>query len=132
LMVESCEDSLMMDSSRTEVCSGVDPCFEGNCARDSFSTYQFPIQLANFLSNAIEEYNKGFRWCKGATYSNLKIHLFLGKRWHFIVKAEAILANIVCREYKIALSLLGTLHDEFLIGSCYGIVDIEGTSGLNL
>lgn len=38
-MVDSWADSLRMDSSRTEVCSGVDPCFEGIVARAaSFST----------------------------------------------------------------------------------------------
>lgn len=30
LIVESCADSLRMDSSRTEVCSGDEPCFEGS------------------------------------------------------------------------------------------------------
>jgi hypothetical protein len=29
LIVDNCEESLRIDSSRTEVCSGVEPCFEG-------------------------------------------------------------------------------------------------------
>jgi hypothetical protein len=38
-MVDSWADSLRMDSSRTEVCSGDEPCFEGMIARAaSFST----------------------------------------------------------------------------------------------
>ena len=38
-MVESWAESLRMDSSRTVVCSGEDPCFEGMAARGaSFST----------------------------------------------------------------------------------------------
>jgi hypothetical protein len=39
LMVDSCVDSLRMDSSRTEVCSGVEPCLVGSAARSSFSTW---------------------------------------------------------------------------------------------
>ncbi len=38
LMVESWAESLRIDSSRTEVCSGEVPCLEGSCARCSFST----------------------------------------------------------------------------------------------
>jgi hypothetical protein len=38
-MVESCAESLRMDSSRTVVCSGEEPCLEGMTARAaSFST----------------------------------------------------------------------------------------------
>lgn len=37
-MVDSWADSLSMDSSRTEVCSGEEPCLEGSWARASFST----------------------------------------------------------------------------------------------
>jgi hypothetical protein len=39
LMVDSCVDNLRMDSSRTEVCSGVEPCLVGSAARSSFSTW---------------------------------------------------------------------------------------------
>ena len=38
-MVDNCAESLRMDSSRTEVCSGDEPCLEGIVARAaSFST----------------------------------------------------------------------------------------------
>ena len=37
-MVEIWPEILKIDSSSTEVCSGDVPCFEGSCARDSFST----------------------------------------------------------------------------------------------
>jgi hypothetical protein len=38
-MVDSCAESLRMDSSSTVVCSGEEPCFEGMMARAaSFST----------------------------------------------------------------------------------------------
>lgn len=38
-MVESCADNLRIDSSRTEVCSGEEPCLDGILARAaSFST----------------------------------------------------------------------------------------------
>lgn len=38
-MVDSCAESLRTDSSRMDVCSGEDPCFDGICARAaSFST----------------------------------------------------------------------------------------------
>jgi len=39
-MVESWAESLRRDSSRTEVCSGEEPCLEGSWARDSFSTWR--------------------------------------------------------------------------------------------
>ena len=38
VMVESCPDSLKIDSSNADVCSGDVPCFEGIEARSSFST----------------------------------------------------------------------------------------------
>lgn len=38
VMVESWPDSLNIDSSSADVCSGDVPCFEGNEARASFST----------------------------------------------------------------------------------------------
>lgn len=38
-MVEIWPEILNIDSSRTDVCSGDVPCFEGSCARDSFSTW---------------------------------------------------------------------------------------------
>lgn len=38
-MVDSWADSLKMDSSRAEACSGVAPCREGSCARSSFSIW---------------------------------------------------------------------------------------------
>ncbi len=39
LMVESWPDSLKIDSSSAEVCSGDVPCLEGSWARCSFSTW---------------------------------------------------------------------------------------------
>lgn len=39
-MVEIWPEILKMDSSRTDVCSGEVPCFEGSWARDSFSTWR--------------------------------------------------------------------------------------------
>ena len=38
VMVDSWAESLKMDSSSTDVCSGDVPCLEGSCARSSFST----------------------------------------------------------------------------------------------
>lgn len=37
-MVESCPETLKMDSSRADVCSGDVPCLDGSWAFDSFST----------------------------------------------------------------------------------------------
>jgi hypothetical protein len=39
VIVESCPESLNIDSSNADVCSGVVPCLEGIDARTSFSTY---------------------------------------------------------------------------------------------
>lgn len=38
-MVDSCADSLKMDSSSADACSGLAPWREGSCARSSFSTW---------------------------------------------------------------------------------------------
>ncbi len=38
VMVESCPESLKIDSSNALVCSGEVPCFDGRLARSSFST----------------------------------------------------------------------------------------------
>lgn len=37
-MVDSWAESLKIDSSSAEACSGLAPCLEGSCARCSFST----------------------------------------------------------------------------------------------
>jgi len=43
-MVDNCAESLRIDSSRTEVCSGDEPCLEGMMARAaSFSTYKVKV-----------------------------------------------------------------------------------------
>jgi len=39
LIVLRSPESLRIDSSRTDVCSGVEPCLEGSWARTSFSTF---------------------------------------------------------------------------------------------
>ena len=68
----------------------------------------------------------------GDTYSNLKVHLFFRKCRHLVVETKTVLAYVIGSKHVIALSLLGTLHDEFLVGSRYGVIDIKGAARLNL
>ena len=45
-MVESWPESLKMDSSRAEVCSGDVPCLLGSCVRASFSTCPYLTEIS--------------------------------------------------------------------------------------
>ena len=51
-MVESCPESLKIDSSNAEVCSGDVPCLEGIDARCSFSTYYLGGRVSNCTQEA--------------------------------------------------------------------------------
>lgn len=86
-----------MDSSRTEVCSGVEPCFEGSCARGSFSTYEI-VSLRNRKRQVEQE-----------AYGDLEVDKLFSECGHLIVEAESEFANVVCCEDKVALSLLFAL-----------------------
>lgn len=66
------------------------------------------------------------------TYRDLEIDNLLRKSRHIIVEAEPVLANALGREHKIALSFLGAIQDHLFAGSDNGVVDIEGTAGLDL
>lgn len=115
VMVESWPESLKMDSSRAEVCSGEVPCLEGKLVRSSFSTWR-DIQSVVGL---------GAIRCAWPTHSYLEIHEFLSERAHFIVETESVLPSLSSREDKVSLSLLLAVHDNLLVGSDNLIVDIE-------
>jgi hypothetical protein len=126
-MVESWAESLRMDSSRTEVCSGDEPCLEGMMARAaSFSTYKGHIRFVT-----LREQGACLASDKG-TYSNLKVHHLLGERAHFIVEAEPVLSRIVRRKHEIALSLLCSIEYNLVRGSDHRVVHIERAAGLHL
>jgi hypothetical protein len=66
------------------------------------------------------------------TYRNLEVHELIGKSRHLIIEAEAVFANVVCSEDEVALSLLLALHDDTLAWADDGVVNIKGSSRLNL
>lgn len=110
-------DSLRIDSSRTEVCSGVEPCLVGSSARSSFSTWFDQYGLI-----------EGDR----APYCNFKVYRLIGKRGHFIAEAEAVLAQVVRREDELALPLLVALGDDPLARGVNLVVDVERPAVLYL
>lgn len=124
-----------MDSSRAEVCSGDVPCFEGSCARCSFSTYS-DAKKGHCQPACLVSHRERRAPGRGRTNSNLEIHHFLRKRRHAIVEAEAVLSNILSGEDEITLPLFRALHDDIVIGTDlranHCVVDIEGASGLDL
>lgn len=66
------------------------------------------------------------------TYSDLKIDNFIGDGAHLIIEAEAVFADFVSREDKVALSLFVAFHDPFLVRAVDAVVDVEGAAGLDL
>lgn len=105
-MVDSWAESLRMDSSRTEVCSGEEPCLEGMMARTaSFSTCEM---FVSSLRGRIDFFR---------TYRNLKVDHLLGECAHLVVEAEAVLARVVRREDEVALSLFYAIENDLVCGS---------------
>jgi len=66
------------------------------------------------------------------TYSDFKIDHLVGEGRHLVVKAEAVLANGLRGEDKVALSLFLPGHYFLVIRSVYVVVYIEGAAGLDL
>jgi hypothetical protein len=124
VMVESWPDSLKIDSSSAEVCSGDVPCLDGIEALSSFSTYCFPIHQP--VSTAIQEGRER------RTYRNLKIHKLVRERAHLVVKAKPILPRLRSREDKIPLSLFLPIHNDIVPRSENIEIDIKGATCLNL
>jgi hypothetical protein len=69
---------------------------------------------------------------KVLTYRNLKIHHLLRKSAHLIIEAEPILAHIIRRKHKVALSLLCAVEDDLVRGARDRVVYVEGAAGLDL
>ena len=68
----------------------------------------------------------------GGTYGDLEIDHLLGESAHLIVEAEAVFAHVKRCEDEIALSLLGSVENDFVCGADNRVVDIERASGLHL
>jgi len=62
---------------------------------------------------------------RGFTYGDFEIDHLLRKSAHLVVEAETVFSHIVCREYKVALSLLGSIQDGLVCWADNQIVDIE-------
>ena len=65
-------------------------------------------------------------------YGNFEINEFLGESAHLIVEAEAVFAWLGGCEYEIPLTLLGSVHYYSVIGPSNFVVDVEGSSCLDL
>ena len=69
----------------------------------------------------------------GATYRDLKVDDLLRERRDLVVEAEAVFAQLLRREHKVALALLFALQDDAVLGAPGDlIVDVEGAAGLDL
>jgi hypothetical protein len=130
-MVDSCAESLRIDSSRTVVCSGEEPCLEGMAARGaSFSTCVLLVACTTQRLFGL------YGFSQGTSYGNLKVHKLLGERAHLVVEAEAVLAHLVGREDEIALALLHPVEDDLLRpaigpGAHHGVINVERAAGLD-
>ena len=78
VMVESWPESLKMDSSRAEVCSGDVPCFDGRLVRSSFSTYILvsPRSCAMSASCQLTAISKSTNFSANVLISLLKQNLY--------------------------------------------------------
>ena len=109
-----------MDSSRTEVCSGDVPCFEGSWAvRTSFSTCKCVSRDSVCTEHKV-------------TYRNLKIHIFLSKSAHIVVEAEGIVANQVGCKDEVSLAFFLAIKNDFASRPFHNVVDIERAPRLDL
>lgn len=123
-MVESWPESLKIDSSNADVCSGVVPCFEGIEARGSFSTYGSDRYVSDgFL-------NSQFAECK--TYSDFKIDKLFWESTHLIVEAKPVLSDLCGSEDEVALSLFLFLHNNSFVWTDDLIIHIKRSTSLNL
>lgn len=101
-MVDSWAESLKMDSSMAEACSGLAPWREGSSARDSFSSYK-----RGTVSGVVFAFPR-YRG-KVEAHRDLKVNHLLRERGHFIVEAEPVFANALGRENKVSLTFLGAI-----------------------
>lgn len=82
-MVDSWPESLKIDSSRRDVCSGDVPCFAGITARSSFSTWSRRHSISNLSVKW-----KGGGASSATTYRDLEIHKFICEGAHLVIEAE--------------------------------------------
>lgn len=69
---------------------------------------------------------------EGKTYSDLEIYKLLRKSTHLIIEAKSIFAGLRSREHKVTLSFLLSIHYDLVLWSDNLVVDIEGSSCLDL
>jgi hypothetical protein len=66
------------------------------------------------------------------TYSDLEIHKLLCECAHLVIEAEPVFPDLQGREDEVALALLLAVHDDLVVGAGHLIIDIEGTTCLDL
>lgn len=124
-----------MDSSRTVVCSGEEPCLEGMAARGaSFSTWKGLLVCCRAYSLFRQAHGRA--QSTDSTYSDLEINKLLGECAHLVVEAEAVLADLVGSEDEVALSFLRSVKDDLLLAAIGTwahdrVIDVERTARLN-
>jgi hypothetical protein len=66
------------------------------------------------------------------TYSDFKVDEFLCECAHLVIKAESVFSSLGRREDEVPLSLLLTIHHDLVSWTNNLVINIEGTSCLNL
>ena len=129
-MVDSWPETLKIDSSKADVCSGVVPCFCGRDAeRDSPSTC---ILEKVDQHTRVSSWRMRWRIGERSAYGKLEIHHLVRHGAHIVVEAGSVISRIGGREHEVALPLLSPLHDHPVVGADNLVIDIEGAARLNL
>ncbi len=66
------------------------------------------------------------------TNRNLEVDEFVRVGTHLVVETELVVANLSCRENKVAPTLFLSVHNDPVSRACDLVVYIEGTSRLHL
>ena len=128
-IVERSRDTLSIDSSSAEVCSGGVVCFEGRSAEGpSPSTCKSRV----YQHEGKAQGRRIVLSSRQGSYCNLKVHHFLSIRAHFIVKAELIFSRLLCGEDCVNLSLFAVVHYDIVARTSDAVVNIEGATRLHL
>jgi hypothetical protein len=71
-------------------------------------------------------------WGWIVAYRNLEIDHLLGESRHLVVETEGVLSNTLGSEDEVTLAFLCPIQDDLAARCGDGVVDIEGSAGLDL
>ena len=63
---------------------------------------------------------------------DVEVDELLGERAHVVLEAEGVFADVVCSENVVALALAYAIEEDLVVGVLHLVVDVEGTTSLNL